>query len=146
MLSTIQVFIITFIDTLIVLITKCKYLMQHQSHIFGNHRCPHVPGPVNQTTSIEKCESKWIPYARHYNPRFVLFLPHFSFSLWFILQTIYVVKVKVLHFLSLKFMVYTRERLLIKSGLQCRAYCIYYFDISKQLYFFQFYPFQRLGE
>ena len=33
-----------------------------------------------------------IPYERHYNPRFVFFLPHFSFSLRFILQTIYVLK------------------------------------------------------
>ena len=27
-----------------------------------------------------------VPYARHYNPRFELFLPHFSFSLRFILD------------------------------------------------------------
>ena len=34
-----------------------------------------------------------------------------------ILQTIYVLKTEILHFLSLKSAVYTRERLLIKSGL-----------------------------
>ena len=49
-----------------------------------------------------------VPYARHYNPRFVLFLPHFSFSLRFILQTIYVLKTKNLHFLSLKSGLYMR--------------------------------------
>ena len=32
----------------------------------------------------------YVPYARHYNPRFVLFLPHFSFTLRFILLTIYI--------------------------------------------------------
>ena len=58
-----------------------------------------------------------IPYARHYNPRFVFFLAHFSFSLRFILQTIYVLKMEILHFLSLKSAVYTRELLVIKSGL-----------------------------
>ena len=35
----------------------------------------------------------------------------------FILQTIYVLKKGILHFLSLKSAVYTQERLLIKSGL-----------------------------
>ena len=58
-----------------------------------------------------------LPYARHYNPRFVLFLPNFSFSLRFILQTIYVLKTNILHFLSLKSAVYIREQFLIKSGL-----------------------------
>ena len=58
-----------------------------------------------------------LPYARHYNPRFVFFLAHFSFLLRFILQTIYVIKMEILHFLSLKFAAYTRERLLIKCGL-----------------------------
>ena len=61
-----------------------------------------------------------IPHARHYNLLFVLFLPHFSFSLRFTLQTIYVLKTEILHFLSLKSTVYTRERLLI-SGLQWRT-------------------------
>ena len=58
-----------------------------------------------------------IPYARHYNPRFLLFLPYFSFSLRFILQTIYVLKRQFFIFLSLKSVVYIRERFLIKSGL-----------------------------
>ena len=40
----------------------------------------------------------YVPYARHYNPRFVLFLPHFSFSLRFILQTTYGLKTDILHF------------------------------------------------
>ena len=57
-----------------------------------------------------------IPYARHYNPRFVYFLPHFLFSLRFILQTIYVLKTEILHFLSLKSAVYNRERFQIESG------------------------------
>ena len=35
----------------------------------------------------------------------------------FILQTIFVLKTEILHFLSLKSAVYTQERLLIKSGL-----------------------------
>ena len=33
-----------------------------------------------------------LPYARHYNPRFVYFLPLFFHKLRFILQTIYVLK------------------------------------------------------
>ena len=58
-----------------------------------------------------------VPYAHHYNPRFVYFLPPFDIEEQFILQTIYVLKTEILHFLSLKSAVYTRERLLIKSGL-----------------------------
>ena len=80
-----------------------------------------------------------IPYARHYNPRFVLFLPHFSFSLRFILQTIYVLKTKILHFLSLKTAVYIRERFLIHSVWQnnfknCILNSIYlYFKLKLRL-------------
>ena len=58
-----------------------------------------------------------ISYASHYNPRFVYFLPHFYFEVRFILQTTYELKMKIVHFLSLESAVYTRERLLIKSGL-----------------------------
>ena len=64
----------------------------------------------------------YIPYARHYNPRFVYFLPHVWFSLWFILQTIYVLKTEILHLLSLKSAVYNRELFQIQSGLWWRAY------------------------
>ena len=42
-----------------------------------------------------------------------------------ILQTIYVLKTEILHFLSLKSEVFTRERLLIKSELQWRTYSTY---------------------
>ena len=45
-----------------------------------------------------------------------IFLPPFYIEERFILQTIYVLKTEILHFLSLKSAVYTRERLLIKSG------------------------------
>ena len=62
-------------------------------------------------------EKSNIPYARHYNPRFVLFLPHISFSLKFILQTIYVLKTKILYFLSLKSAVYIGSLFLMKSVL-----------------------------
>ena len=59
----------------------------------------------------------YIPYARHYNQRFVYFLPPLYIEEWFILQTTYGLKMEILHFLSLKSAVYTQERLLIKSGL-----------------------------
>ena len=59
----------------------------------------------------------YIPYARHYNPRFVYFLPHFFQKPLFMLQTIYVLEMEILYFLSLKSAVFTWERLLIKSGL-----------------------------
>ena len=42
--------------------------------------------------ALSMCLLKYRTRAHHYNPRFVLFLPHFSFSLRFILQTIYVLK------------------------------------------------------
>ena len=58
-----------------------------------------------------------IPYARHYNPRFVYFLPHFYIEVRFILQTTYGLKTEILYFLSLKSAVYIRERFLIESGL-----------------------------
>ena len=58
-----------------------------------------------------------IPYARHYNPRFVYFLPHFYIEVRFILQTTYVLKMDILHFLSLKSAVYNWERFQIESGL-----------------------------
>ena len=43
-----------------------------------------------------------IPYTRHYNPRFVYFLPPFYIEEWFILQTIYVLKTEILHFFKPK--------------------------------------------
>ena len=64
----------------------------------------------------------FIPYARHYNPRFVFFLLPFLFEVRFILQTTYGLKTEILRFLSLKSAVYIRERFQIKSGLWWRAY------------------------
>ena len=65
----------------------------------------------------------WFSSAIGYRTRAIItrglyyFYPIFSFSLRFVLQTIYVLKTKILHFLSLKSGVYIRERFLIKSGL-----------------------------
>ena len=66
-----------------------------------------------------------IPYARHYKPRLVIFFTQFSLQLRLILQTIYVLKTEILHFLSLKSAAYKRERLQIESGLWWRAYGIF---------------------
>ena len=63
-----------------------------------------------------------LPYARHYKPRFVFFFTQFSLQLRLILQTIYVLKTEILHFLSLKSAAYKRERLQIESGLWWRTY------------------------
>ena len=65
-----------------------------------------------------------IPYARHYKPRLIFFFTQFSLQLRLILQTIYVVKTEILHFLSLKSAANKRERLQIESGLWWRAYSI----------------------
>ena len=60
----------------------------------------------------------------HYKPRLVYFFTPFFTAVYieerFILQTFYLLKTEILHFLSLKSTVYTRERLLI-SGLQWRT-------------------------
>ena len=58
-----------------------------------------------------------LPYARHYKPRLVFFFTQFSIQLRLILQTIYVLKTEILHFLSQKSAAYKRERLQIESGL-----------------------------
>ena len=58
-----------------------------------------------------------IPYARHYKPRLVFFFTQFSLWLGLILQTIYVLKMEILQFLSSKSAAYKRERLQIESGL-----------------------------
>ena len=58
-----------------------------------------------------------LPYARHYKPRLIFFFAQFSLQLRLILQTIYVLKAEILHFLSLKSAAYKRERLQIESGL-----------------------------
>merc|ERR1740129_2595189 len=44
----------------------------------------------------------YLPYARHYKPRLIFFFTQFSLQLRLILQTIYVLKTEILHFLSLK--------------------------------------------
>ena len=63
-----------------------------------------------------------IPCPRHYKPRLVFFFTQFSLWLRLILQTIYVLKMEILHFLSSKSAAYKRERLQIESGLWWRAY------------------------
>ena len=63
-----------------------------------------------------------IPYARHYKPWLIFFFTKFSLQLRLILQTIYVLKREILHFLSSKSAAYKRERLQIKSSLWWRAY------------------------
>ena len=73
-----------------------------------------------------------ITYARHYKPRLIFFFTQFSLQLRLILQTIYVLKTEILHFLSLKSAVYTREQLLIKSGLWWRVYS----SFSNNFYFY----------
>ena len=60
-----------------------------------------------------------------YKPRLVFFFTQFSIQLRLILQTIYVLKTEILHFLSLKSAAYKRERLQIESGLWWRAYGIW---------------------
>ena len=50
-----------------------------------------------------------LPYARHYNPRFVYSLPPFYIEEQFILQSIYGLKTEILHFLKPKIRgLYTR--------------------------------------
>ena len=56
---------------------------------------------------------KHVLYARHYKPRFVFFFTQFSLWLRLILQTIYVLKMKILHFSSSKSTAYNRERLMM---------------------------------
>ena len=68
-------------------------------------------------TILQMFAEKKIPYARHYNPWFVYFLPHFYIEVRFILQTTYGLKTEILPFLSLQSAVYIQERFLIKSGL-----------------------------
>ena len=63
-----------------------------------------------------------LPYACHYKPRLVFIFNQFSHWLRLILQTIDVLKMEILHFLSSKSVAYKRERLQIESGLWWRAY------------------------
>ena len=79
--------------------------------------CKLYPVHHMSTTNLEF----WIPYARHYNPRFIHFLPHFYKRL--ILQTILVHKQGKL---GLKSAVYNQERFQMKSGLWWRAYGTYF--------------------
>ena len=51
-----------------------------------------------------------------------IFFTQFSLQLRLILQTIYVLKTEILHFLSLKSVTYKQERLQIESSLWRRAY------------------------
>ena len=66
----------------------------------------------------------WLPYTRHYKPRLVFLFTQFSLWLRLILQTIYVLKLEILHFLSSKSAAFKQERLQIESGLWWRAYGI----------------------
>ena len=59
---------------------------------------------------------------RHYKPRLVYFFTQFSLWLRLILQTIYVLKMEILHFSSSKSAAYKQERLQIESGLWWRTY------------------------
>jgi hypothetical protein len=52
-----------------------------------------------------------LPYASHYKPQLVFFFTQFSLWLRLILQTIYVLKKEILHFLSSKSAAYKQERL-----------------------------------
>ena len=56
---------------------------------------------------------RYVPYAHHYNPRFLCFLPQFFTAVyivdWLILQTIYVLNKEILTFLGLKWTVYNQE-------------------------------------
>ena len=70
----------------------------------------------------------YVPYARHYNPRFVYFLPHFSVR--FIIKSgLYYRLFKYINIkqgkLGLKSEVYNQERFQIKSGLWWRVYGIH---------------------
>ena len=56
-----------------------------------------------------------------------IFFAQFSLGLRLILQTIYVLKMEILHFLSSKSAAYKQERLQIESGLWWRAYGIWHF-------------------
>ena len=73
-------------------------------------------------------EEKWFKIFFDYRTRAIIsrglyfFFTHFSLRLRLILQTIYVLKTEILHFLSLKSAAYKRERLQIESGLWWRAY------------------------
>ena len=80
--------------------------------------------PLSNSTQIHSV--LWavtnLPYAHHYKPRLVFFYTQFSLWLRLILQTIYVLKMEILHFLSSKSAAYKREWLQIESGLWWRAY------------------------
>ena len=62
-----------------------------------------------------------LPYARHYKPRLAFFFTQFSFWLRFILQTIYVLKMEILHSLSSKSAAYKQERLQIERSIWWRT-------------------------
>ena len=85
--------------------------------IFGSLFCTILSLCLPNLMSAIISHFKELPYPRHYNPRFVHFLPPFYIEVRFILQTTYVLKTEILHFFSLKSAVYTQERFLIKSGL-----------------------------
>jgi len=105
-------FIHPILSTFGILVTLVAYFL------FGF--CPSCP------SCLANCKQRLhnIPYARHYKPRLVFFFTQFSLWLRLILQTIYVLKVEILHFLSSKSAAYKRERLQIESGLWWRAYGI----------------------
>ena len=62
---------------------------------------------------VQACRNlgAWRPYARHYSPRSVFFLPPFYIEERFILQTKYVLKMGIVHFLSLKSAGYSGARM-----------------------------------
>ena len=101
---------------------RCSIM--HQSASYVNTSYQEVQPTVGYIYMIihriELCF--YIPYARHYKPRLIFFFTQFSLQLRLILQTIYVLKTEILHFLSLKSAAYKWERLQIESGLWWRAY------------------------
>ena len=76
-----------------------------------------LPFAWNTGSATEPSLKNSLPYARHYKLRLVFLFTQFSLWLQLILQTIYVLKMELLHFLSSKSAAYKLEQLQIKSSL-----------------------------
>ena len=105
--------------------------IQSQSQIFRHGRSifclPHRPNfsdifDIHWVSVVRDLNTLFsghfcLQYARHYKPRLVYFLPHFSVAAYIverlILQTIYVLNMKILQFLGLKSAVYNQERVIM---------------------------------
>ena len=86
--------------------------MTFKNLIFGNFWGPEVVGSSLYQKNIG-VKFTHLPYGRHYKPRLVFLFIQFSLWLRLILQTIYVLKMKILHFSSSKSTAYNRERLMM---------------------------------